>query len=229
LEQAQRELEQALNQLRQEEREETLRDLEARFREMLAEQRVINDETARMDQIGRHNFRRAEELQLADLSTRQRALSDDAATCLHILEEDATTIVFPRVVGHLSEDMALVAERLASLYVGAVTQEIEREIVETLQQMLEAIQRMQQENEQRGGMPIPGSDGPSPLLPTSAELKLLRASQHRVNARTIVIEESRREKTESDDALTRVFRALAARQAECASMARELHDRQQQP
>ncbi len=233
LEQARKELEEALNQLRQEEREETLRDLEGRFREMLLKQRAINESTARYDQLGRDNFTRAEHLQLADLSTQERTLSEDAASCLHILDEDGTTIVFPNVVGHLSEDMGAVADRLAAYQVGALTQAIEQEIVETLEQLLGAVQRMRQDNEQQGMSGLSSDAGQSPLLPQSAELKLLRASQLRVNTRTAAIEEdvktieNRNVQTDSD--LLEVFRAVAARQVECAGIAKEMRDRRYQP
>lgn len=233
LEQARKELEEALNQLRQEEREETLRDLEGRFREMLLKQRAINESTARYDQFGRDNFTRAEHLQLADLSTQERALSEDAASCLHILDEDGTTIVFPNVVGHLSEDMGTVADRLAAYQVGALTQAIEQEIVETLEQLLGAVQRMRQDNEQQGMSGLSSDAGQSPLLPQSAELKLLRASQHRVNTRTAAIEEDVKTiengNVQTDSDLLEVFRAVAARQAECAGIAKEMRDRQYQP
>lgn len=229
LEQAKKELEEALNQLRQEQREETLRDLEARFREMLSKQRAINDATVRLDRIGSDDFQRAERLELADLSTRQRALSEDAATCLHILDEDGTTIAFPRVMEQLSDDMGTVANRLADYLVRTLTQAIEREIVETLEQLLEAVQRMQQENEQSGMSPGSMSDGPTALLPPSAELKLLRSSQLRVNTRTTVIETSRAEGTEPAKALDEALHKVAVRQDECAEIAREMRDRQHQP
>jgi len=235
LEQAQKELEDALNQLRQEEREETLRDLESRFRKMLSKQRAINESTFRLYQAGRENFKRAEHLQLADLSAQERALSENAALCLHILDEDATTIVFPRVVGQLSEDMAAVADRLGAYQVGKLTQTIEREIVETLEQLLEVVQHMQQENEQQMTPGETGGDSQARLLPQSAELKLLRASQLSINTRTAAIEEDARKlkrqdiETDVDEDLVEAFRAVAVRQRECAEIAKEMHNLQHQP
>ncbi|UCF32535.1 MAG: hypothetical protein JSV78_09380, partial [Phycisphaerales bacterium] len=225
LEQAQRELEDELNQLRKEDRQETLRDLESRFRDMLAGQREINEETVRLDRIGVEKFQRAEQLQVADLSSRQRALSERAATCLHILEEEGTTIVFPHIVEQLSEDMGVVADRLAEVLVGPLTQSIEEEVLETLEELIQATQRMQQENEQQGGPMQDGSEL-APLLPTSAELKLLRASQERVNSRTEVIDETRNSGEEPEATIARSLEAAARRQLECAEIAREMRDRQ---
>jgi len=226
LEEAKKELEDALSQLRKEEKEETLRDLESRFREMLSAQRAINEATLRLHQTGRENFTRPDKLKLADLSAQQRELSQDAATCLHILDEDGTTIAFPRIIEQLSEDMDTVADRLADLRVDTLTQTIEREIVDTLEQLLSAVQQMQQENEQQegGGGSKPG-EGDEPLLPPSAEFKLLRASQLRVNQRTDVIENERAEEPEPVEALKKV----AKRQTDCAAIAQEMRDRKQQP
>jgi hypothetical protein len=227
LEQAQQELEQALEQLRKEQREETLRDLEARFREMLSKQRPINESTLALDQMGKGRFGRAEELQLADLSAAQRALAEQASTCLHILDEEGTTIAFPRVVEQLAEDMGSSAERLAALDVALITQTIQQEIIDTLEQLLEAVKKMQQENEQQAGQQSPSSDKEPPLLPPSAELKLLRASQMRVNTRTTAINESAGKGIESPQSAGQALRKLAARQVECAEIAKQMRDRPQ--
>jgi len=226
LEQAQRELEEVLQQLRQEEREETLRDLESRFRDMLAKQRPINDETMALDQFGRENFTRAQHLQLAELAADERALSEQATACLHILDEEGTTIAFPRVVGQLAEDMSTVAERLAGAEVGVVTQTIEQEIVDTLEQLLAAVKKMQQENEQQQLQSANLPAGDTPLLPPSAELKLLRASQERVNTRTLAIESSVAAGAEAEEDATTGLKKLALRQAECMEIAKEMRDNQ---
>ncbi len=229
LQQAQKELEEELEELRKEEREEMLRDLEARFREMLIKQRGINESTLSLDAIGRGNFKRGARLQVAELADDQQKLSQAAATCLHILEEDATTVVFPRVLGQLSEDMALVAKRLTDLKVARLTQSIEQEIVETLEQLLEAVQRMQQENEQDSQSGQSGDGGQKPLLPESAELKLLRASQMRVNTRTDAIVEAIAERTESEQTSAEGLETVAGRQKECAEIAGEMRDKKQTP
>ena len=226
LEQALRELEDVLTQLRQEDREETLRDLESRFREMLSLQRDINASTTALAKRGREAFGRAEQLELAELSAAEHRLSSQAAACGHILDEEGTTVVFPRIVGQVAEDMEAVAERLAALHVGPLTQGLEQEIVDTLEQLLEALRRMQQENEQQQSGGMSGDSENTPLLPPSAELKLLRSSQIRVNSRTTAIEQARFDRAESEELLARALAGAATRQAECAEMARDMRDRQ---
>jgi len=227
LQQAQKELDELLEQLRKEEKEETLRDLESRFREMLTRQKPINEETLVLANIGRENFSRPENLQLADLSARQRALSEDAAKCLHILDEDGTTIAFPRVVEQLSEDMSTVAQRLSVSKVATITQTIEQEIVDTLEELLDAVQEMQQQNEQQQSGQQQQNNGEPPLLPKSAELKLLRASQQRINTRTLAIEQSVSQGTETPKSGAGGLKKLATRQVECLDIAREMRDRPQ--
>ncbi|MFQ5589666.1 MAG: DUF4175 family protein [Phycisphaerae bacterium] len=228
LNEARKELEQALNQLRREERQETLRNLEARFRDMLSKQTAINAATVRLDEIGREAFRRAETLELADLATKEKELSREARLCGHVLDEEGTTVVFPRFVGALADDMASLAGRLGALHVGRLTQQIEQEVVDTLEQFLEAIKKMQQANEQQQGS-IAGNPGDSPLLPASAELKLLRSSQVRISARTAAIEAARTEATEPDDTLAELLATAAAMQAQCAQVAREMRERHTLP
>ncbi len=217
-----------MSQLRTEDRAETLRDLESRFRELLVKQRAVNETTLTLAGVGRQNFRRTEHLQLADLSVKQRHLAERAAACVHILDEEGTTVVFPRVVRHVQEDMSGVADRLAAHHVDAITQGIEQEIVETLEGLLESVKRMQQENEQMDGSPG-GDGGDSPLLPRSAELKLLRATQMRVNGRTATIETARNSGDVTEVEIRESLDVTAARQAECSEIAREIRDRKNQP
>ncbi len=229
LKQAQKELDEALKQLRKEERAEMLRDLEVRFRQMLSKQRAINELTVVLDQFGRAKFTRAEELQLADLAMKQQELSEDASACLNILDEDGTTVVFPRVVEQVAGDMTDVADRLAELLVGALTQQVEQDIVDALEQLLGAVQKMQQENEQQEGSGEGGDSENQSLLPTSAELKLLRSSQQRVNKRTTAIESAKADPAESPDELKKAAQGLADRQKELSAVATEMRDRQNQP
>jgi hypothetical protein len=139
-------------------------------------------------------------------------------------------VVFPRVVGQISEDMATVADRLAATKVGVLTQTIEEEIVRTLEGLLQAVQRMRQEDEQQAaGMNSGSADDLQPLLPASAELKLLKAGQVRVNDRTVAIEAARGDTAESAEDLDDAVRAVSARQIECSEMAKEIRDRQRGP
>ena len=230
LEEAQQTLADELNQLRKEDRQETLRDLESRFRAMTAKQRAINEDTTELDAVDEDSFRRPEQLRVAELAAAEHDLAEKAATCLHILEEEGTTIVFPRIVEQLSQDMADVADRLDESRLGLLTQTMQREVLDTLEQLITAVQRMQRENEQQQMQPQQSqNDENAPLLPTSAELKLLRASQLRVNTRTQAIEQTRRDKSESAEGIRKVLEGASRRQMECTEIAEQMRERIDQP
>ena len=225
LEDALAELEEALRQLRQEEQEEILRDLQSRFREMLAKQLEINGGTVELHEIGPESFTRADRLQAAELSSDEDELAGDASKALHILEEEGTTVVFPAVLEQLSGDMRVVAQRLADLRVGVFTQTLEEEIAETLENLVDAIERELDEMQQQQNMPMQaGSPADQPLLPTSAELKLLRSMQVRVFKRTTVIDEERAEGALEGEELQKVTHAAEQRQREAADIATEMRD-----
>jgi hypothetical protein len=229
LQAAQQEIEKALEELRKEERAETLRDLEARIRDMLTKQKPINDQTIALDGVGEANFKRAQHLQLADLSTQQRSLSEQAATCLHILDEDASTIAFPHIMDQLVDDMDNSADRLADHSVGPITQTVQAEILDALEQLLDAVKRMQEENEnQQNQAQQQQQGGPQPLLPASAELKLLRSSQLRINNRTGVIADQLSKGAEGKTAAETSLVKLSERQIQTADIAREIRDKQPQ-
>ncbi len=228
---AELELEEALSQLRQEDRAETLRHLEARFRVLLSKQKAINAETLVLDHIGRDAFKRPEKLQIAELSAKQGALSEQAASCAHILDEDGTTIVFPYVVEQITKDMQSVSQRLSLLRTGMLTQAIEQEIIDALEQLLDAVKKMQQENEEQGGGQGQQQKGKKDdsLLPLSGELKLLKSMQLRINSRTTAIHNAHEAGDEPEDALLLQLKATSSRQLETEGVAKEMRERVDTP
>ena len=226
LERAQEELEQALEQLRKEQQEEILRGLESRFRAMLAAQLTINKGTETLDTKGADAWRHADDLALAGLAQNETELARQAGEALHILTEDGTTIVFPRIVAQMQEDMQLVADRLKSRKTGPTTQQIEAEIVTTLEDLIEAIEQLRKQLSGGGGSGggQPG-DNDSPLLPDSAELKLLRSLQQRVNRTTKSFWKDNNPSDEWNAEQTSRLDRVANRQNDVADMARKIHER----
>jgi hypothetical protein len=227
LEQAQQQLEQVLEQLRRQQQEEILRGLESRFRAMLAKQLIINSGTRALDDKGREAWTHADELALAGHAQDEDGLARDAGEALHILKEEGTTIVFPQVVEQLREDMGDVAGRLRGRDTAAFTQRIEQEIVTTLEELIDAIKQLREQlqsgQSSGGGQQQAGQ--PPPLLPDSAELKLLRALQQRVNTRTEAFHETHGEQEEVSEELQGELDKLADRQLEVAEMARKMNER----
>jgi hypothetical protein len=225
LEQAQRELEDALEQKRREEQEELLRGLESRFRAMLARQLIINKATEELDVKPRQSWIHSDELALAGHAQDESRLGDEAAQALHILKEDGTSIVFPLIVGQLQADMQDVAHRLTDKQTGEATRRVEASIAAALQELIDAIQELRKDlqNQQSGGSAGGSGDGNDPLLPNSAELKLLRSCQERVNRRTLELNKQL-EGPEAEQA-RKSMTVLAERQKEVADMARKMNER----
>lgn len=225
LEQAQQELEDVLEQLRREQQEEMLAALEARFRAMLGQQLEVNRGTNRLAEVGREAWKRSDQLELAELAEKQRWVGTEAGRALRILEEEGSTVVFPQVVEQVRDDAQDAGERLAAADVGRQVQLTQREIETALRELIDAVKKMQEENERRdregeGG----GQSGNEPLLPGSAELKLLRSCQLRVNAWTQEIETDRvRPDVAVQDIESRV-KKLDQRQKHVDKMARAMRD-----
>jgi hypothetical protein len=224
LEDARQQLEETLEQLRKEQQEELLADLEARFRAMLAMQIECNKTTVQLADIGRDNWKRSDQLALAELGGRQGAVGNEADTAYQILKEEGTTVVFPRIVEHVRDDAREVAGRLAAAEVGPATRMMQESITDMLRELIDAVEKKQRESEQsEGGSQEPGDSQP-PLLPGSAELKLLRACQIRVNDTTKAVRALSAEEGAQDADLAERLGKLAERQAQVHEMAEAMHE-----
>jgi len=225
---AQKQLEEQLNQLRREQQEEVLRALEDRFRDMLARQLQVNQNTLDLDRKGMPNWTRTEELLAGTLAQAERDLAAEAGKALDILRQEGTSLVFPRIVGQLAADFNDAGGRIAEKNVGAATQRLQADIVENLKELIEAVEQTRKKGEGGSGDGDGGPQQPPPLLPQSAELKLLRACQVRVNRQTEAFAKERgNEQTLTLDQ-QRSLQRIAERQKEVAAMAQEMNERAQQ-
>jgi hypothetical protein len=191
LRQAVDELEQILRQLREEEVERTLVQLETRFRRMLEMQLEVNEETKKLDRIAVDQRERAWEQRAINLSQAERKIVGEAERALLLLREEGTSLAFPEAGEQLLADMQTVATRLDGSDVGALTQTIESEIVTGLEEILEALSTAQKDLEKKKSEdgappppPQPGEPQQQPLVDKLAELRLIRTLQMRINTRT---------------------------------------------
>ena len=223
LQQALDELDDALRQVRREESEETLAALEARFRNMLLRERQVLEAIKQLDQKGAANWTRVEQLQIAETTQTQQAVHEDCRTTLRILLDEGTTVIVPELLRQMADDMSEVTVRLEGLDTSTRTQLVLEDIIGLLEEMLRAVEEKREEDarlEQEGEQP-PSGDGARPLLPGSAELKLLRGSQLRLNERTqslagMAAGEARRART---------LNQLARRQRQLADLALRMNER----
>lgn len=226
LEQARAEVEDALEQRRREQQEELLAALEARFAAMLARQQKSIKVVNRLDEVGRSAWSRSDQLELAAAAEDQAWVADEADKAARLLKEEGTTVVFPEIVAGVRDDAREAATRLTAADTGPGVRQIQADLADTLSEMIEAIRRKRQENsEQQDGQNQGGNSGGNPpLLPDSAELKMLRACQVRINRATESLEERRAAPQAEGATIQRDSERLARRQADVAALAQSLNE-----
>lgn len=190
LNQAKKALEDLLRQLREEEIERLLARLEARCRHMLALQIGVRDDTVSLDKTIKGNPKseatRVDQQASNVLSDREEEIVKEARAGRKLLEAEGSAVAFYEVFTEVQGDMETVAARLRKTDTGVVTITIENQIIETLQEMIEALKKAQADNKKKS-QGQSGQSGQPPdqkLLDLLAELKMIRSMQKRVNART---------------------------------------------
>jgi hypothetical protein len=188
LEQAKAELEEILRQLREEEIEQVLAMLQARFLKMLQMQRAVHEGTCRLDEASKDGITHNQEIEAARLSSQEAEIVLEAEKALTLLREEGSAVAFPEALGQVRDDMRQVTQLLAKAKLGQLTQQIEEEIMTALEEMIEALERAQENAEERRNRSPsdrpPGEPGDPSLVDLLAEIKMIRALQLRVNNRT---------------------------------------------
>lgn len=153
----------------------------------------------------------------SETEAKDPGLAGKAQQALEIIIDDGTSVVFPDIVEQLRDDLISVGNLLAdNLRTDQYTVTLQKEVETTLEELIEALQQLQQQRQGSGGGG--GGGGQEPLLPNSAELKLLRSAQLRINRRTVALDQTRPMNGQLDDALKGETRKIAERQAEIAEM-----------
>jgi hypothetical protein len=244
LEDALQEIEERLAQLREETQLEKLARLEARFRDMLSIQQRLTAQTQSLDKkrsesggelarSDRNTLRaigdeeRRMEAVRSETESKDRGLAGKAQQALDIIIDDGTSVVFPDIVEQLRDDLISVGNLLAdNLRADQYTVTLQKEVETTLEELIEALQQLQQQRQSSGGGGG-GGGGQEPLLPNSAELKLLRFAQLRINRRTVALDQARPHNAPLDDVHKGETQKIAERQSEIAEMTVRILERAQ--
>ena len=185
LETARAELEEILRQLREQEVERLLVQLEARLRGMLRAEKTV---LAGVEKLSAEpSGGRERELEAARLGRDQAAVGTDAVRALTLVRDDGSAVAIPEALEQVREDAQQASARLSRGDAGATTRGIVQDIVTNLEEMVAALEKAQQEQQQRqkgqaGGRPA--EPGEQPLVDKLSELKMIRSLQMRVNTRT---------------------------------------------
>lgn len=226
LERAKAKLEEILRQIREEEKKLMLEGLESRLTRILEGQVQIYNETVDLSKVPELERTARHRLRSEDLSGRQQELQIETQKALTLLQEEGTAVAFPEALEQARRDMLRIAKSLKQFEIGELTQGMEKDVIDTLKEMIDVFQKElekqkeQQQNpqQQQGGQ----QDDKKSLVEKIAELKMLRALQVRINQRTTRIGKLVSGETASDPDLIEQLHELADRQDKIQSAAYDL-------
>ncbi|MEK6237238.1 MAG: hypothetical protein N2C14_21215, partial [Planctomycetales bacterium] len=157
----------------------------------------------------------------------------EAYQAWEIIVEDGTSVVFPKIVDRLREDLLRVAGRLPKLS-GADTQFLQAEVERALEELIQALQEAQAKKKAQQQQPSQSppqqqqqQDKEEPLMPDSAELKLLRAAQLRVNRLTLAFDNGQAENPPNEPRRTEI-QNIADLQFDISELTQEMIERARQ-
>lgn len=225
------ELDDALRQVRKEELEETLAALEARLQQMLTREKEIRANAVALQSKAAEDWTRADDMLRDESVEAQRGVVEDANAALRILVDEGTTVIVPELMRQLVTDMERVGQHLAGRELADATRLLD-DIIAQLEEVLAAVEKKRQENQKQDGEGEPSQPSPlpQPLLPTSAELKLMRSTEVRLMQRmpeeqTAAGPDPLDAHVNAESAREQTARDLALRQRRLADLARRMNER----
>lgn len=222
---AKEKLEEILRQLREEEQELLLAALESRFRDMLGRQINVYNGTLGLAAVPADQRTDRQRGRAIELARGQDEVALLAAKALTLLKEEGSSIAFPEAVVQIRDDMLTSARRLERGDVGELTQGIQKDIVESLEEILDSLQKEMEKSKdrrQQQGQPMPQQQQDPALVDALSELKMLRSLQYRVNRRTKQLGRAVDGEQAGDPDLQKQLRELSVRQAKIQQTAHDL-------
>ena len=210
---AKEKLEEILRQLREEEKDLLLAALEARFQKMLAMELVVHSGTVAIDKIPEAERTSRHSSRAIKLARDQDQIGLEADKALTLLREEGSSVALPEAVEQLREDMRLVSRRLDQAAVGEVTQAIEQDIIEVLEEIIAALQQEMEKGEDKPSPPMQAQPTDPGLVDKIAELKMLRSLQFRINRRTRLLGRQIDGEQANDPDVVEQLRDLSGRQS----------------
>ncbi|HVJ86389.1 MAG TPA: hypothetical protein VM452_12140 [Caulifigura sp.] len=227
LNEAKKEVEKRLAELGEKPEDEAIERLEAIFGEMLARQQPATTQTAQFHQErqgAEGELRRAERITIRRLSQEESELAALAEKAQNLIEEDGSTVSFPVVVSDMKESLLQISNRIEKQDTAAETQAMQKDVEKTLEELIEALKIAKKGG---GGAGQGGGNCKPALLPCTAELKLLRQLQLRINRRTVDFQNNRPQ-GELDAAKQAEVKRIGGLQKNVSGMVKEIISRQQE-
>jgi DNA repair exonuclease SbcCD ATPase subunit len=232
---AKQKMQEAEDNLKQENREEAVKDqlaaetVETRLRKMLELQKAVREETGRLDNLTGDFKERSLEIQANKLSIEQLKVVMEGQRALLLLQDEGSSTAFPEALEQVNLDAQLVSKRLTQANVSLTTQVIEDEVIGALEEMLESLDQVQKKREEKKKQPKKqrqqqqaGGEQEEPLVDDISEIKLLKTLQLRINRRT---QSLAKEANNSEDVVGQVGDAgLLGELADLAGRQQKIHE-----
>jgi len=216
LAEAKEKLEEMLRQLREEERELVLAAMEARLQKILAQQKRVYAGTLSIGQVPEKERTSRHTARAVQLAREESSISLEVEKALLLLTDEGSSVAFSEALSEVREDVQTVSYRLNRTQVGELTQEIEKDIISALEEMIDALQKemekSEKEKQQQQQQQQQASPDEKSLVDMLAEIKMLRSLQLRVNNRTRRIEKLALEKSANQPDIIEQLQQLANRQ-----------------
>ena len=217
---------------------EALVQLEQMFSEMLEKQRQGSSKVLVLDEkrkIQDGRLKRADRIELRSVEILERKLSEKSEEAVNLLNDEGSSVVVRNVVEGMQNDLLAIADMVDGNETGVFVQRSQKEVELTLQELIDAVkiaqkmeeQKQDQQNQQQNQQNQQNQQ--QNLLPPSAELKLLRLTQLRINRRTVDFEMQLNNEEVKNDVLKRQVNEVTILQKKVTESARELAARGQQP
>ncbi len=226
LQEAAEKLEEQLKQLREEEKEMMLASLEARFQRMLIVETQIHEGTTALAAVSQKDWLELSYGRCRELAQQQTELARECAQTVLLLREDGTSSAILLAAEDIQADMNSVAEWMQQSNVSELTISVQRDIQESLKQLVETMQRemqQMQERQQQENQQQQQGQQQSPLVDLIAEIRMLRNLQLQVNRRTKRVDDLLEGGSDSERAtLLKQVSELAERQQKLFESAKDL-------
>jgi hypothetical protein len=228
LRKAAEELEETIAQEKEMVQAEQLAKIDAMLQRILKTQKTISAGTMDVHKKRKgQSYDRPEQLNLRKYSDGEGRLAEDTKSIRKMLLKEGTTAVFPAVLEEVRGDLANVQKRLADKEAGKLTQGIQAEIEQNLEQMLAALRKERSRRKKQasmgGGEGGGGGGGKKqPLVPPTAELKMLKSLQVQINKRTVILAGEKPQRGAPTESLTRQHKILSDRQKKLKTITTDL-------
>ncbi|HBL42383.1 MAG TPA: hypothetical protein DDZ90_03205 [Planctomycetaceae bacterium] len=205
-----------LRQLREEERELMLAAMEARLQKILAQQNRVYAGTLSIGQVPEKERTSRHTARAVQLSREESLIGLEVEKAILLITDEGSSVAFSEALAEVREDVQNVSYRLNRVQVDELTQGIEKDIISSLEEMIEALQKemdkSDEEKKKQQQQQQQGSPEDQALIDMLAEIKMLRSLQLRVNNRTRRIEKLALEEGANQADIQEQLQKLANRQ-----------------